>query len=166
MLKSYKWMDGWVWKSLWAPLLRAPLCGANNDDINGCGGFAFWEKVPQSQTVERPQLWLWWCNVPFVMWTVSEKLVVYCLFGCLLLHLLQHCTVCEAVLLNLRKQYSVSLFLKQNSFLLFEMFHTCDLSVNNKLHPLCSLLNTDCTLIRHCTGVTLETFTQFHGHQI
>ena len=25
------WMDGWVWKSLKAPLLRALLCGANQD---------------------------------------------------------------------------------------------------------------------------------------
>ena len=36
MLKSYKWMDGWMdgigmgWKSLKALILRAPLCGANN----------------------------------------------------------------------------------------------------------------------------------------
>ena len=29
MLKSYKWMDGW--ESLYLPILRAPLCGANNN---------------------------------------------------------------------------------------------------------------------------------------
>ena len=56
MLKSYKWMVGWMgWKSLLgksllAPFLRAPLCGANKENISVWVRNLFMLKTPLLRT--------------------------------------------------------------------------------------------------------------------
>ena len=45
MLKSYKWMDGMGMEIAVAPLLKAPLCGANNKGFNSKLPFTFYKTL-------------------------------------------------------------------------------------------------------------------------